>query len=136
MAEKQFHLEIITPDRKFFDEDVTMVELNTVEGEMGVYADHIPMTEIIAPGVLKIHQGNEKKEAALMSGFMEITKEKVTILAEVAEWPDEIDVERAKKAKERAEQRLKSGHDPHVNELRAETSLRRALIRLHIAEKK
>lgn len=133
MADKQFHLEIITPDRKFFDEDATMVELNTVEGEIGVYANHIPMTEIIAPGVLKIEQGSEKKEASLMSGFMEITPEKVTILAEIAEWPDEIDVERAKRAKERAQQRLNSGRESNINELRAEMALKRALIRLSIA---
>lgn len=135
MAEKQFHLEIITPDRKFFDEPATMVELNTVEGEIGVYANHIPMTEIIAPGILKIEQGSEKKTASLMAGFMEINPDKVTILAEVAEWPEEIDVERAKKARERAQQRLNGSHDTNINALRAEMALKRALIRLSVADK-
>jgi len=82
MADKTFRLEIIAPDRIFYSNDIYMVEYNTVEGQVGVYADHIPMTQIIAPGRLIITERNEEKQAALLSGFVEITPEKMTILAD------------------------------------------------------
>ena len=85
MADKTFRLEIIAPDRIFYSNDIYMVEYNTVEGEVGIYADHIPMTQIIAPGRLIITERNEEKQAALLSGFVEITPEKMTILAEAVE---------------------------------------------------
>ena len=126
MAEKQFKLEIISPDRSFYNGAATMIEYRTTEGEVGVYAGHIPMTQIIAPGVLTITEGDgTKKQAALMSGFVEILPEKISILA----WPDEIDKQRAQKAKDRAEQRLKSG-DNSLDMVRAELALKRALVRL------
>lgn len=130
MAEKQFKLEIISPDRSFYNGAATMIEYRTTEGEVGVYAGHIPMTQIIAPGVLTITEGDgTKKQAALMSGFVEILPEKISILAETIEWPDEIDKQRAQEAKDRAEQRLKSG-DNSLDMIRAELALKRALVRL------
>ncbi len=91
MAEKLFQLEVIAPDRIFYSNEVFMVEYNTIEGEVGVYADHIPMTQIIAPGRLTIWEEEEKKKAELLSGFVEITPEKVTILAEAVEWAQDTD---------------------------------------------
>lgn len=84
-------LQVITPDKEFFHGDVSMVELNTADGELGVYPQHIPLTTAAAPGVLKIHQDGQVKKAALLSGFLQILPEKMTILAEVCEWPEEID---------------------------------------------
>ena len=69
MADKTFRLEIIAPDRIFYSNDIYMVEYNTVEGQVGVYADHIPMTQIIAPGRLIITERNEEKQAALLICF-------------------------------------------------------------------
>ena len=109
MAEKKFNLQIISPTRVFFDGDIDMVEMKTTEGEIGVLAGHIPLTAILEPGVLRIKKSDGDKEAALHDGFVKITKDKVTILAESCEWPDEIDVNRANEAKTRAERRLKSG---------------------------
>ena len=126
-----FKLQVITPDRRFYEGEVSMVELTTSEGDVGIYKDHIPMTYIIAPGILKIHENGEVKKAALMSGFLEILPEQMTIMAEVIEWPDEIDVNRAKSAKERAEKRLQS-QQHEINIARAELALRRALIRLDL----
>lgn len=135
MAEKSFRLEIISPDRVFYTNDVMMVEYNTVEGEVGVYAEHIPMTQIIAPGRLIITEENGQKTAALLSGFVEITKEKVTILAEAVEWPQNIDVERAERARDRALQTLKNASEQQ-DILMAEAALKRALVRLDTADLK
>ncbi len=128
MAE-MFKLHIVTPDKSFYEGEASMVELNTTEGQMGIYARHIPLTAIVAPGVLKIHEASEVKKAALHAGFIEILPEQITILAEVAEWPEEIDVRRAEEARIRAERRL-SSHDADVDVTRAEMALKRALARL------
>lgn len=133
MAEKSFRLEIISPDRIFYTNDVTMVEYNTVDGEVGVYAEHIPMTQIIAPGRLTITEENGQKTAALLSGFVEITPEKVTILAEAVEWPQNIDVARARRARQRAQQILEQKTDERETAL-AEAALARALVRLDTVE--
>ena len=136
MAEtsKYFKLQIIAPDRIFLDGEADMIELCTTEGEIGVLKVHIPLTSIIAPGVLRIKKDGEEREAALHDGFLEITGDKVVILAESCEWPEEIDMNRAQEAKIRAERRLKSA-DGEINETRAELALRRSLIRLELAEK-
>ena len=127
----QFTLKIITPERVFYQDEVDMVEFNTTEGEIGVYKNHIPMTVIIKPGVLTITEGEEKKEAALHAGFVEILQDKVTILAEVIEWPDEIDEKRAEAAYERAKERIVS-KDPKTDIARAETALLRAMARINV----
>lgn len=132
---KTFQLQVISPDRIFYEGQVEMVEVKTTEGEMGILKDHIPLTAIIAPGILRIHESNEIKEAALLEGFIEVLKDKVTILAESCEWPDEIDLNRAKEAKIRAERRLK-GTEGEINEVRAEMALRRSLTRIALVEKK
>ncbi len=132
MAEKTFRLEIISPDRIFYTNDVLMVEYNTVEGEVGVYAEHIPMTQIIAPGRLIITEENGQRTAALLSGFVEITPDKVTILAEAVEWPQNIDIARAERARDRAQQILSAEEDEQIL-LLAEAALKRALVRLDIA---
>ena len=108
-----------------------MVEFNTTEGEIGVYKMHVPTTVIVSPGVLTITEAEGQKHAALHAGFAEILPEKVTILAEIIEWPEEIDQDRADRAKERAEERLRS-KTPETDILRAETALQRALARIHV----
>lgn len=126
-------LQVITPDKEFFHGDVSMVELNTADGELGVYPQHIPLTTAVAPGVLKIHQDGQVKKAALLSGFLQILPEKMTILAEVCEWPEEIDGARANEARIRAERRL-TEHSPETDIARAEAALQRALVRLSLVE--
>ena len=129
MAEK-FKLTIVTPDRQFFDEEVDMVKFNTTEGEIGIYKGHVPLTVIVKPGVLTITQGELKKNAALHAGFVQILPEEVTILAEIIEWPGEINEERAKAARERAESRLRGGAD-EVDVARAEAALMRSIARIN-----
>ena len=135
MAENNlFTLKIITPARIFYEHQVSMVEFNTTEGEVGVYKRHVPTTVIISPGILTITEEEETKEAALHAGFAEILQEEVVIMAEIIEWPDEIDVSRAEAARQRAEERLNS-KTPETDILRAETALQRALARIHVIDK-
>ena len=135
MADKKFRLEIIAPDRVFYSDDVDMVEYNTSEGEVGVYANHIPMTQIIAPGELIITESeSSQKHAALHTGFVEVEGNKVTILTEAVEWPEDIDIKRAEEAKIRAERRLTSTSG-EGDVLRAELALKRALLRLSMAKR-
>jgi len=126
---KYFKVKVITPERIFFEGDADLLELKTSEGDIGILAGHIPLTAILAPGVMKITKDGEVKEAALLDGFVEILQDRVTVLAEACEWPDEIDENRAKEAKIRAERRLSEGDGDLA---RAEMALRRALIRIDV----
>ena len=127
---KTFELVIITPDRTFYEGEASMVEFNTTEGQIGVYKNHIPMTVIVKPGVLTI-TGDEVLKAALHSGFVQILQDKVVILAEIIEWPNEIDKARAEAAKGRAEN-LISEHASTTDIARAETALLRAMARINV----
>lgn len=130
MAEdRRFDLRIITPDRVFLEDTADMVEFNTTEGEIGVLPGHIPLTVIVKPGILTIYNGEEHKVAALHAGFAEILPDSITILAEIIEWPEEIDTHRAEEAKARAEERLHS-KTPETDVMRAETALKRAVARI------
>lgn len=127
-----FQVEIITPDRIFYNGEATMIEFNTAAGELGVYKKHIPLTTVLAPGIVTIHKdGEEDVVAAIHSGFAEILPDKVTLLAEIAEWPDEIDKNRAEAAKARAEERLANKTEA-TDIKRAEFALRKALVRIDI----
>ena len=133
--ERNFRLKVITPERVFYEGDVNMVEFNTTEGEIGIYRNHVPMTVIVSPGILTISENDRARNAALHAGFAEILPDSVTILAEVIEWPDEIDIKRAEAAKDRAEERLRT-KTPETDILRAETALQRAMARIHIISNK
>ncbi|MBO5425470.1 MAG: ATP synthase F1 subunit epsilon [Lachnospiraceae bacterium] len=132
MAEKTMYVKIIAPDRVFYEGQVSFMEFNTTEGIMGIYPKHIPMTVVIAPGVLKIVAEDGEKIAALHSGFAEILGDSITILAESVEWPDEIDVRRAEEAKARAERRIK---DDTQDMNRAELALKRSLVRMQLSKR-
>lgn len=130
-VDKSFQLRIITPDRIFFEGEADMVEFNTTEGQIGVLPGHIPLTVIIKPGILHIYEPDGEKEAALHAGFAEILPDGITILAEIIEWPEEIDKERAEAALKRAEERLKSP-TPETDIARAQTALYRAIARIEV----
>lgn len=132
--EKYFDLEIISPERTFYKGQVHFLELTTSEGEVGIYKKHIPMTNVVVPGIVTIHEADGVKEAALHSGFMVILQDSVKIMAEVAEWPDEIDENRANEAKIRAERRLKEGGSG-IDYVRAEAALKRSIARLNLLGK-
>ena len=131
--DKYFDLEIITPDRIFWKGQASMLELNTSEGQVGIYKRHIPMTMILAPGIMTIHLEGGNKEAAVHAGFIEILPDRISVMAEIAEWPEEIDENRAREAEQRAERRLQT-HDPRIDTSRAEVALKKALVRLEAAK--
>lgn len=131
---KYFKVKVISPDRVFFEGEADLLELKTSEGDIGILAGHIPLTAVIAPGILRITKDGEVKEASLLEGFVEILQDRVTVLAEACEWPDEIDVNRANEAKIRAERRL-AGGEGDINYARAEMALRRALIRIELGDR-
>ncbi len=132
-ANKLFKVEIITPERVFYAGDASMIEFTTTEGDIGVYKNHIPLTAVLAPGIVTITENTGTKKAAVHSGFAEILGDKVTLLAEIAEWPEEIDKNRAEEAKMRAERRLKV-KEAGLDVKRAEIALRKALVRIHVAK--
>ena len=131
MADNKFALKVMCPDRTFFEGEADMVEMNTTEGYIGVYPGHIPIATVLAPGILVIHNDGELKRAALHSGFARISPDNIMILAEVAEWPDEIDLNRAEEARVRAERRL-SGTESGIDIKRAVAALKRSLTRISI----
>ena len=131
MADNLFQVDIITPDRIFYRGQASMIEFTTTEGEIGVFKDHIPLTTVLAPGIVTITEADGAKKAVVHAGFAEILGEKVTLLAEVAEWPEEIDLERARKAEDRARERL-NRKDADLDVARAELALKRALARQDI----
>jgi F-type H+-transporting ATPase subunit epsilon len=132
--EKYFDLEIISPERTFYKGQASFLELTTSEGDVGIYKNHIPMTNVIVPGIVTIHEADGIKEAAVHSGFMVILQDSVKVMAEVAEWPEEIDANRATEAKIRAERRLKDG-GAGTDLVRAEAALKRSLTRLNLVGK-
>lgn len=133
--ERTFHLRIISPNRVFYEGDVQMLEINTTEGEIGILKNHIPLTSVLAPGVCFIHETEEEiKVAAVHSGFIEVLQDQVTVLAETAEWPNEIDVNRADESRIRAERRLQE-NPMGTNIARATLSLKRSAARIEAAKR-
>ena len=123
---EKMELTIVTPERTFFTGETDFVEFTGADGRVGVYPGHEAMTIVLEPGVLHIHNGAEDRKAALHSGFAEILPDKIRILAQVAEWPEEIDKNRAEEARIRAERRIREDG----SSIRDELALRRAIARI------
>lgn len=130
-------LEIVTPDRVVVSEEVDIVTAPGVEGEFGVLANHAPMVAAIKIGPLHYRVGDKEEWVAISGGFCEVSKNKITFLVEAAEKAYEIDVERALRAKERAEKRIQAylAKTEEIDYARARAALQRALTRLYVAER-
>jgi len=133
MAET-FQLEIVTPEKKVVETPAEDIQIPARNGYLGVMPEHAPLITELAVGEITFRAANSIHHLAVSWGFAEVLPDRVTILAETAERPSEIDVDRARKAKERAEQRLASG-DPNVDVQRALDALHRAEARLQVAGK-
>jgi len=127
-----FQLEIVTPEKKVVDTAAEEVQIPGKNGYLGVLPGHAPLITELAVGEITFREHSAEQRLAVAWGFAEVLPNKVTILAESAERPAEINVERARKAKERAEQRLTSG-DTSVDVERALDALHRAEVRLEVA---
>jgi F-type H+-transporting ATPase subunit epsilon len=131
-----FQLEIVTPEKKVVETAAEEVQIPGKNGYLGVMPGHAPLITELAVGEIKYREpGSSEQLLAVAWGFAEVLPDKVTILAETAERPSEIDADRARKAKERAEQRLTSG-DTNVDVDRALDALHRADARLDVASHK
>ena len=127
-----FKLEIVTPEKKVVDTAAEEVQIPGKNGYLGVLPGHAPLSTELAVGEITYREGSTEQKPAVAWGFAEVLPNKVTILAETAEKPSEIDLDRARKAKDRAEQRLTSG-DTNVDVDRALDALQRAEARIDVA---
>lgn len=129
-----FQLEIVTPERLLVSDVAEEMQIPGKKGYLGILPEHAPLITELGVGEISYRKGAETQRLAVAWGFAEVLPNKVTILAETAEKAEEIDVARARRAKERAEARLKQAAD--VDQVRAEIALERAITRLQVAEKK
>ena len=132
-------LEIVTPDRALLREEVDEVVVPGSQGELGVLPGHTPLLSTLKIGELWYRQGQEKHYLAIAFGFVEVLPDRVTVLAQVGERAQEIDVQRAERAKQRAEQRLTQAQ-PHLTQIdfdieRARIALMKSLLRLQVASR-
>jgi len=130
-----FQLEIVTPEKKVVETAAEEVQIPGKNGYLGIIPGHAPLITELSVGEITYRENSTQQRLAVAWGFAEVLPDKVTILAETAERPSEIDVERARKAKQRAEQRLASG-DTSVDVERALDALHRAESRLEVASGK
>ncbi len=128
-----FPLEIVTPDKMFFEGDIEMVSVSGTEGQLAILKDHIPLVTPLAVGKVRIKQNGEIREAAVAEGYLDVSKDKATIVTDAAEWPGEIDIERAELSRKRAEARLTEKLNTMDFE-RAENALKRAINRLELGK--
>ena len=128
-------LDIVTAEQSIFSDDVEMVIAPGVEGQLGILPHHAPLITTLQPGELLVRKGDTEEVLVISGGFLEVRPDRVIILADAAERAEEIDVVRAEEAKRRAEERLKQRHVTDIDEAKAEAALRRALVRLTLAER-
>ena len=131
---KTFKFEVVTPEKVFYSNDVDMIIFNREDGEMGVMADHMPMVVAVDVGMLKIIKDGMYKFAAISEGFIQITDKGVTAIVDAAEWPEDIDVERAERAKKIAEDKLQEYRKNKEMETLLKLSIVRANNRIKVAK--
>lgn len=129
----KFMLEIVTPVRVFYKGEADMIIVRGIEGELGILNDHEPFVTPLQIGKVKIKVDGQFKSAALSQGYIQVLDGKVVILSDTAEWPEEIDVERAEKARERAKKRLELKQED-LDILRAEIALKKATLRIGLTD--
>lgn len=129
-----FHLKVLTAERSFFEGDVERLVVRTTEGDVGILPRHINYVAALGIGGMTITEGGSSRLAAVSGGFIEVSPEGTTVLARTCEWADEIDVNRARAAEEKAKRLLESKEDKKQQQL-AEARLKKAINRIRIAEK-
>ena len=131
------HLEVITPERKVYEDDVDMVIAPGSEGYLGILPHHAPLLTALGPGEFRVKKGGGEEVLAVFGGFMDVRGDRVVVLTEAAEPAEEIDTERARAARERAQEVLaQSATLSAADEQRARAALQRALVRVRVTERR
>ena len=133
---KTIKVNVVTPDGPVYESDVEMISTKAQSGELGILPGHIPMVAPLQIGIVRLKKGGKTDLVAVTGGLLEVRPEAVTILAQAAETAEHIDVNRALKAKERAESRIQEQRQGHVDFKRAELALQRAVNRITVSKGK
>ena len=129
-------LEIVTPERLAYSEEVDSVNCPGIEGELGILPHHAPLLTTLGVGELRIRRGGREEYFAIAGGFLQVRPDKVVVMAETADLASEIDLQKAEEARREAERALAEGYHEPADLSRARASLQRALIRIRVAERR
>ncbi len=131
------HLEVITPEKRVYEDDVDMVIAPGSEGYLGILPHHAPLLTSLGPGEFRVKKGGIEEVLAVFGGFMDVRADRVVVLTEAAEPAEEIDAQRAQEARERAQQVLNQAATlSAADEARARAALQRALVRIRVSERR
>jgi F-type H+-transporting ATPase subunit epsilon len=129
-------LEIVTPERLAFEDDVDSVNVPGIEGELGILPHHAPLLSMLGFGELRIRRGGAEESFAIVGGFVQVRPDKVVVMAETADLAAEIDLEKAQEARREAERALESGYHEGADLSSARAALQQALLRIRVAERR
>jgi F-type H+-transporting ATPase subunit epsilon len=129
-------LEIVTPEKLVYQDEVDSVQLPGSEGELGVLPHHAPLVSTLGAGELRLRTGSQEESFAIVGGFLQVLPDKVVVMAETADMASEIDLEKAQEARRQAEQALESGFVEGADLAAARASLQASLIRIRVAERR
>ncbi|WP_102348247.1 F0F1 ATP synthase subunit epsilon [Bacillus sp. Marseille-P3661] len=132
---KTMRVSVVTPDGPVYESDVEMVSAKAISGELGILPGHIPLVAPLTISAVRLKNGADSEKVAVSGGFLEVRPDKVTILAQAAELASDIDVDRARAAKDRAERRLQQAKADDIDFKRAEMALKRAINRLDVGSR-
>jgi len=130
------HLEIVTPERKAYEDDVDMVVAPGIEGELGILPHHAPLITTLGVGELRIKKGGIEESFAIIGGFLQVRPDKVVVMAETADLAADIDLEKAQAARREAERTLETAAEEPADLARARAQLQQALLRIRVAERR
>ncbi|HET7703205.1 MAG TPA: F0F1 ATP synthase subunit epsilon [Candidatus Limnocylindrales bacterium] len=130
------HLDIVTPERLAFSEDVDSVQVPGIEGELGILPHHAPLVSTLGFGELRIRRGGTEESFAIAGGFVQVRPDRVVVMAETADLASEIDLERAQEARREAERALEAGYREGADLAAARAQLQAALMRIRVAERR
>jgi F-type H+-transporting ATPase subunit epsilon len=129
-------LEIVTPEKLAYQDEVDSVQLPGSEGELGVLPHHAPLVSTLGAGELRLRKGGQEEFFAIVGGFVQVLPDKVVVMAETADMASEIDLATAEEARRKAEETLESGYVEGADLAAARASLQAALIRIRVAERR
>jgi len=130
------HLEIVTPERLAYEDDVDIVVVPGIEGELGILPHHAPLITTLGVGELRIRKGGAEESFAIIGGFLQVRPDKVVVMAETADLASDIDLERAQQARREAERVLETAANEPADLAAARASLQQALLRIRVAERR